>query len=343
MEVVQRKTNIDCQKLQNSKLLFYKSTKSRRIFHYTSIVGLEGILGNRTLRFTNIKYMNDKDEIIAGLDSMAKICHASEEEREKLCSSFISHGMQTFVCCFSVEEDSLPMWNYYTKEINNQGYNIEFDDKQLVESILRGNDALNGCSLAFGIVDYSKDNDSEYSQIITREMLSAMDLAISKLFLTVAKNAMVGHSSNVDESSLVDWEKRIANTEGRQKLSDLPIYFYNGEKCRFEKNSSGDYLYFIKRDCFRQEREFRIVITVPDECLEGLRQKGIYKFRIGNGILIPFLELAFSPNVVKSITISPTVKSDLVELSIQDFLNYCNFGVQDCSKFIKHSNVPVRF
>ena len=153
MEVVQRKTNIDCQKLQNSKLLFYKSTKSRRIFHYTSIVGLEGILGNRTLRFTNIKYMNDKDEIIAGLDSMAKICHASEEEREKLCSSFISHGMQTFVCCFSVEEDSLPMWNYYTKEINNQGYNIEFDDKQLVESILRGNDALNGCSLAFGIVD----------------------------------------------------------------------------------------------------------------------------------------------------------------------------------------------
>lgn len=155
--------------------------------------------------------------------------------------------MQTFVCCFSVEEDSLPMWIYHTKGINNQRYNIEFDDKQLVESVLRKNDALNGCSLAFGIVDYSKDNDSEYSKIIIREMLSAMDLAISKLFLTVAKNAMVGHSSNVDESSLFDWGKRIASTEEKQKLSDLPIYFYNGEKCRFEKNSSGHYLYFIKQ------------------------------------------------------------------------------------------------
>lgn len=55
MEVVQRKTNIDCQKLQNSKLFFYKSTKSR------------------TLHFTNIKYLNDEDEIIAGLDGLSKI------------------------------------------------------------------------------------------------------------------------------------------------------------------------------------------------------------------------------------------------------------------------------
>ena len=102
-------------------------------------------------------------------------------------------------------------------------------------------------------------------------------------------------------------------------------------------------MYFIKRDCFKQEREFRIVITVPDERLAELKEKGAYKFRIGNGILIPFLELSFSEDVVKSITISPTVQSDLVELSIQDFLKYCKFEVEDCSKFIRHSSVPVRF
>lgn len=133
------------------------------------------------------------------------------------------------------------------------------------------------------------------------------------------------------------------DTEKKRKLIDLPIYFYNGEKCNFEKNPPGDYLYFIKQDCFKQEREFRIVITVPDDRLTELKQKSAYKFRAGNGILIPFLELAFSPDVVKSITISPTVQSDLVELSIQDFLKYCDFEVEDYSKFIKHSNVPVRF
>ena len=59
--------------------------------------------------------------------------------------------------------------------------------------------------------------------------------------------------------------------------------------------------------------------------------------------MIPFLELVFSRDVVKSITISPTVQSDLVELSIQDFLKYCEFEVEDYSGFIRHSNVPVRF
>ena len=48
------------------------------------------------------------------------------------------------------------MWNYYTKEINNQGYNIEFNDKKLVASILHSNSVLDGCDISFGIVDYGR-------------------------------------------------------------------------------------------------------------------------------------------------------------------------------------------
>ena len=342
MEFDTYKTQIDYTRLQQSKLSFHKHTKTKAIFHYTSIGGLEGILGYKKLRFTNIKYMNDKDEIIAGLDSLAKVCNVSEEEREQMRSAFINYGMQTFVCCFSLDEDSLPLWNYYTKEINNQGYNIEFDDKKLVESILRNNPLLDGCGLSFGVVDYSRDNDSEYCKTFKNTILTSMDLFISKLFLTVAKGALVNRTSNIDESLIQDLEKTIIDTEEKRKLNELPIYFYNGEKCSFE-NSAGEYLYFIKRDYFKQEREFRIVITVPDEHLKELKEKGVYKFRIGNGILIPFLELNFSEDVVKSITISPTVQSDLVELSIEDFLKYCNFELKDISKFIRHSIVPVRF
>ena len=343
MEIIPYKTQIDNLRLKKSKLRFQKNTGAQQIFHYTSISGLEGILKYKTLRFTNIKYMNDKDEIIAGLDCMAQIFNASEEDRKRLHSEFLSHGMQTFVCYFSLEKDSLPMWNYYTKEINNQGYNIEFDDKKLVESILRNNPALDGCNFSFGIVDYSKDNDSEYSQTIMNEIFSSMKLTISKLFLRVAERALSKQSSNIDELSLKKWEQKIIDTEKKRKLNDLPIFFYNGENCSFEKNPSGDYLYFIKRDCFKQEREFRIVITVPDEKLADMKEKGVYKFRIGNGILVPFLELKFSSDVVKSIRISPTVQSDLAELSIEDFLKYCEFEVEDWDDFIRTSDVPVRF
>ncbi len=340
LEFTLPKTQINYTLLQNSKLTFQKNTKAKSIYHYTSIGGLNGILENKTLRFTNIKYMNDKDEVIAGLDSMVKVCGSSEEVRENILSDYNSSEVQTFVCCFSLEEDSLPMWNYYTKEINNQGYNIEFNDKELVESILRSNPILEGCDFAFGNVDYSKDNDSEYSVAITNEIMSSIKSSLSILLTYINKN-FSGNTPASKEETFKELEKIVAESE-KNKIH-LPIYFYNGGTCRFEKNPSADFLYFIKRDCFRQEKEFRIVINVPNELLSKLKQERIYKFRINNGILVPYIELKFSMNVVKSITISPTVQSDLIEQSIQDFIKYCNYDIKDFSEFIKHSKIPVRF
>ena len=251
--------------------------------------------------------------------------------------------MQIFVCCFSLKEDSLPMWNYYTKEVNSQGYNIEFDDKKLVESILRSNPVLDGCYVSFGNVDYSKDNNSEYSHILTSRLLSAMDMVISKIFLVVARRMINEQASSIDQSMLSDLEKKVTDSEKKQKVDSLPVYVYHGEQCSFENAEFSDYLFFIKRDCFRQEREFRIVISVLDKLLDKFAEMGVYKFRAGSGILIPYIELKFSENAVKSITISPTVQSDLVESSIRDFLQYCKYNVPDFSNFIKHSNIPVRF
>ena len=207
MEYTPVKTQINYSKLENSEIDFY-GVKKRRIFHYTSIRGLEGILGHRKLHFTNIKYMNDKDEIIAGVESMAKISKDSEKMTEMLRSAVINPGTQTFVCCFSLDEDSLPMWNYYTKEINNQGYNIEFDDRKLAESILRNNSALDGCDLSFGMVYYSKNNDSAFSKIIVDEILTALNLSVSKLFSTVSQGMLSDKIPHIDESLLKDWEKR---------------------------------------------------------------------------------------------------------------------------------------
>ena len=284
---------VDYSHLQKSKLKFKKGQRAKSVYHYTSIGGLESILRNKTLRFTNIKYMNDKDEIIAGLDSIAKDCNASDEVREQMRLAITNLGMQLFVCCFSLKEDSLPMWNYYTKEINSQGYNIEFDDKKLVESILRSNPVLDGCSFSFGNVDYSKDNDSEYSHILTNGLLSSMEVAISKIFLAVVTEMSKKQASGIDQSALRELEKKVSDSEREQKLDNLPVYVYQGEQCSFEKAALSDCLSFIKRDCFNQESEFRIVISVPDELLDKLSEMGVYKFRAGNGILIPYIELKF--------------------------------------------------
>ena len=163
MELHSIKTQINYSLLEKSKLTFKKGTREKSLFHYTSIHGLQGILNNKTLHFTNITYMNDRDEIIAGLDSIAKNIDEPEKTQSELYSFLLENQANVFVCCFSLDNDSLPMWNYYTKEITNQGFNIEFSDKKLVESLLRLNLGLDGCYFSFGTVDYSKDNNSEYS------------------------------------------------------------------------------------------------------------------------------------------------------------------------------------
>ena len=170
MEFHHIETRINYSLLKKSKLTFRRGSREKSIFHYTSIYGLQGILSKKSLHFTNINYMNDKDEIIAGLESFSKDSDVFEKQQSELRSILSDSQENVFVCCFSLDNDSLPMWNYYTKEINNQGFNIEFSDKKLVESLLRLNPDLDGCNFSFGTVDYSKDNNSEYSRIILTEL-----------------------------------------------------------------------------------------------------------------------------------------------------------------------------
>ena len=64
MEIIIPETKIDYARLQQAKSIFGKGSRPKSIYHYTSIGGLQGILQSKTLRFTNIKYMNDKEKAL---------------------------------------------------------------------------------------------------------------------------------------------------------------------------------------------------------------------------------------------------------------------------------------
>ena len=48
-----------------------------------------------------------------------------------------------------------------------------------------------------------------------------MNLSISKLFLAVAKGAILNRPTNIDKSAIQEWEEKISDTEKKIKLSDL--------------------------------------------------------------------------------------------------------------------------
>lgn len=135
------------------------------VYHYTSPDGLLGIIRDKgiTLRFTRYDCVNDLSEgkdvlrcyllacqkaLCAGiinqeffeaisdikLDISAVMSfnidrHLNLEGRElDIGDAYVPMPCEAYICCFSLDGDSLPMWNYYSKKGVSQGYNVGFDE-----------------------------------------------------------------------------------------------------------------------------------------------------------------------------------------------------------------------
>ena len=300
--------------------------KKQTIYHYTSINGIKSILDKKKLWFTNIDYMNDKHEVIEGLKQFEKAGKklygdGYDKHCKKIISKLKKQKNKVFVCCFSLDRDELSMWNYYTKDINNQGYNIGFDYKNLIISLLKNNKELHGCGLSFGNVDYCL-SEKTYAH-------KAYD--------------MVTESLKAIFASLACWLKGEKRSQAEMPESDVPYVKYFGEEPCFRRAPSFDTVYFMKKPCFSKENEFRIAIKATDEALEKIKNANKYKFRESNGILIPYVELEFSVADIIGITFSPTTKVDLSMRSMEDYCCYNGINPKELKEGIKKSKIPVRF
>ena len=292
-------------------LLIHSFLYQDYIYHYTSAVGLKGILESGKLWFTDIHYMNDADEIKAGIElftNQARLRGASEEYLEKI--KFFESDIIAFVACFSMEKDVLGLWNYYTKNANSHGYNISFDYRKLIDSIIRKNAFLDGCNITCGIVEYTGIfNKGIYSQF-------------------------------VENNFRINYETLFGSKECPK---DFPILSFNGSDNKFAPPGA-EFLFFEKRDYFEDEEEFRIVIEIPQNKInEIIENKHVYKFREANGVFVPYLDVEFDRNAIAGLTIAPTLKSDLVGRSLDDFCRYNGLDPSTFAEGIESSKIPVRF
>ena len=136
--------------------MLYKGNATK-MFHYTSSEGLLNILRSGKLWFTNGEYLNDSSEgkYIFEVMEECKIDKYSatfqryikqimlgqeaedavKEDAAKHLREFLIFNFKVFICSFSISGDSLPLWNYYTKNPSSVGYNIGFNTKEFIERI----------------------------------------------------------------------------------------------------------------------------------------------------------------------------------------------------------------
>lgn len=118
------------------------------IVHYTSISALPSIIGQNhvQLRFSDYRFLNDSQEGVYYINVVSncvnELCTQgldalwmNDEIKNITIAEPIFDSQKVlrkededlFFACFSLENDSLPMWNYYANGDTNNGCNLEFD------------------------------------------------------------------------------------------------------------------------------------------------------------------------------------------------------------------------
>lgn len=116
-----------------------------RLYHYTNINALNGIIVNKKLWLGNLRHMNDAKEELYFMDLLKKAVIATksdttDEQRERIESIFEKVEQEitespAFVSCFSKRKDDAAQWERYADK--GAGFCIEFDTQKL-EMFIRG-------------------------------------------------------------------------------------------------------------------------------------------------------------------------------------------------------------
>lgn len=301
-------------------------SKIARLFHYTSPEGLIGILAQdrMLLRFSRFDCVNDKtegclvydlfnevlnelrndrlvtdqlDKVVLKVEQLSKgifsCCTSKDNDliENSVKNNFKWHFLEynTYLCCFSEDQDSLPMWNYYTKGVNSRGYSIGFSKGLL--------------SRTKGISDLFEMNIKK----IVYSRTEQIDL-IRKLILGVQNN-----------------------------LADLDEFF----AVNLINSLLSEWRFLFKQECFSHEKEVRAILKIPIELpqdADGARKFELY-FRSNYGYVVPYVELEFPKNSVKSICMGPQLDYASARIGVNALLvNRSYNGVK-----IIGSEIPTRF
>lgn len=191
------------------------------VYHYTSQDAFLNIMREKTLRFSNVHYMNDAQEF-SHILSLIKV--ALEEQlgsggnNEALFQAVVNQVSKLhrdiYACCFSCNMNDLNQWRAYGN--SSPGYSIGFFKKKLEEA----------AKCKTGEVIY--DDDHNVKNYIEER-------------LATYRNKIVNPQSNQMSPSLVEMH-------ARDSLIDS-IFEWAAENAPFYKNSA-----------FKHENEYRLIM-----------------------------------------------------------------------------------
>lgn len=307
------------------------ANSATHICHYCNKDTLEKIVDNKCLRFTDIAYLNDFTEFKDAINILKYLIEnesystefkkfiinsgiISELEDYVQAYSYKTHMLSegqvqqikysTYTCSFSMEQDSLMMWNYYGKSAN--GVNVFFDHvwnifEEIKDTNVNSGQVLsNNIGIFHGRIIY--DNDEKMS------VVSALLKDIYGLY-----------------------------TEKKDKLEKYKTFILSAFKESFNLMRS-----FFKNSCFHDEREYRVMLKIPESILKDEQNpSSIVRKGINEENSKPYIDYRIDLNSIMTIVLNPYARNESSDKNILEIKEIFKRNSIDDIKVV-YSNIPIR-
>lgn len=278
------------------------------IYHYTKPEKLLEIISNNSIRFSNVLYLNDKEEVAYSYKLIIKLINETPELNEELFEKISTHfknkyrhivdgsgellnNLEYFTTSFSSDNDNLTLWNNYAKGKNYTGYNVGFNKRKLIKEMTENNYLP-----IYGSVIYDRAKQSKIIRSIFKKWNSLFEKAYK--------------SKRNNKVKLFDIMFELVDV-----LNIVSIFFKNPQ--------------------FKNEREYRIVIVNAFGGENSKETKVVEK----NGLFVPYIEYKFAKSSVSSVNIGPTFDENIFYTSTNRML--LNFGYENIE--VQRSKIPLRY
>lgn len=310
------------------------------VYHYTSAEAFLSIIQNASIRFSDVRYMNDKSEAIYIVKCLIEFAEQKKNEYPLFCEALnallkennydaikklavdgvqyvefpgLKFGKQrNFIFCTSTEADSLNMWNYYASGGKYSGYNIGLS----IHNFLKSFDTVSEKILDAFIVYHGK--------VLYRE--KEQNNAIEELAKQIEQP--ISYDGTIQATQRrATFLRRFIETQGL----------------------------FFKDNSFSSENEYRFLLSIDEKRIphneeEAKKYNGEYNkqicegFYVRNGVIVPYLKVSIPPNSVSRITMSPMTEFEIARSSINELLEIKQIrGTNDAKVRVYKSQIPIRF
>ncbi|WP_060876661.1 DUF2971 domain-containing protein [Klebsiella variicola] len=284
--------------------------ENKSIYHYTGSLGLLGIIKDQTIRCTNLKFLNDREEYnylysvyvkrhkddTNGLLERLKDGNKNMKELYKIV--YDSFGMfielnqrDSYAACFTTNNDSIQNWMAYGR--NPVNYSIEYAKQD-----------VNNATLYCGRSNQKKIVD-KLCGVRENELIAGSELL--KYFVPRFCKVEYGAEHFPDKVFSKFLSDILSEMNAAEIGTDGP--FNKTIESKFSRLYNEMIFSFssTKKEEWKHENEYRIVLS-ESTIFDGnktARKTGACDFiswRDSNGMLIPFANFPISRRLIKSVT-----------------------------------------